>query len=243
MQMIRKTSIELPPLPPGFISSPCDQNKQLSNKRRAPNPPPTTIDETIITSDIYVPSTQTETVETSQQVEVILNLTPTSNNFTIPQEEITPCNSPSPDLVPTSTPVCNSFSNVSNISSISTPVSSNLDPEPAPRKNLSVSNDNLLSAEKLDEKRKDKTRSRFSLMKFLRVGGSGGKSAEKAKLEEIKEKLPPLPKPRLVIVHPLEFNGSIEMVHASTEEYSAVNKGKKLYYVMILHNNISCEIV
>lgn len=61
--------------------------------------------------------------------------------------------------------------------------------------------------------KKDKTRSRFSLKKFLRVGTSASKSAEKLKLEEIKEKHMPSPKPRLVIVHPLELNGSgVEVV-------------------------------
>ncbi|XP_044263078.1 uncharacterized protein LOC123010332 isoform X1 [Tribolium madens] len=74
-------------------------------------------------------------------------------------------------------------------------------PEPAPRKFLSVSTDSLAS----EDKRK---KGRFSLKKFLRRGSSkvdlkGGEELDG----------PPLPKPRLVIVHPSELNGArVEVV-------------------------------
>nr|CAH7749343.1 unnamed protein product [Callosobruchus chinensis] len=83
-------------------------------------------------------------------------------------------------------------------------------PEPAPRKSLSVSTDCLAT----DEKRKQKAR--FSLKKFLRMGSSKDVSKlgpdEVTKTDE-KSESQSNAKPRLVIVHPSELNGSkVEVV-------------------------------
>lgn len=89
-------------------------------------------------------------------------------------------------------------------------------PEPAPRRNISLSHDNLL----IDEKRKGKYK--FSIKKLLRIGSS--KDLDKKELsipspakapckpEELYD-YAPKPKPRLVIIHPLDINGSsVEVV-------------------------------
>lgn len=95
-------------------------------------------------------------------------------------------------------------------------------PEPAPRRNISLSHDNLL----LDDKRKGKLK--FSIKKLLRIGSS--KDLDKKELtiatvtkvtnkaEEIYD-LTPKPKPRLVIIHPLDINGSngVEVVKTNSE--------------------------
>ncbi|XP_021183999.3 uncharacterized protein LOC110371884 isoform X2 [Helicoverpa armigera] len=95
-------------------------------------------------------------------------------------------------------------------------------PEPAPRRNISLSHDNLL----LDDKRKGKLK--FSIKKLLRIGSS--KDLDKKELtvatvtkmshkpEEIYD-LTPKPKPRLVIIHPLDINGSngVEVVKSNCE--------------------------
>ncbi|XP_032516362.2 uncharacterized protein LOC116769400 isoform X1 [Danaus plexippus] len=94
-------------------------------------------------------------------------------------------------------------------------------PEPAPRRNISLSHDNLL----LDEKRKGKLK--FSIKKLLRIGSS--KDLDKKELnvaavakvaskpEEIYD-LTPKPKPRLVIIHPLDINGSnVEVVKTNCD--------------------------
>lgn len=94
-------------------------------------------------------------------------------------------------------------------------------PEPAPRRNISLSHDNLL----LDEKRKGKLK--FSIKKLLRIGSS--KDLDKKELtaptvtkvtsksEDIYD-LTPKPKPRLVIIHPLDINGSsVEVVKSNCE--------------------------
>ncbi|XP_075975648.1 uncharacterized protein LOC142976246 isoform X2 [Anticarsia gemmatalis] len=97
-----------------------------------------------------------------------------------------------------------------------------LTPEPAPRRNISLSHDNLL----LDDKRKGKLK--FSIKKLLRIGSS--KDLDKKELtvaavtkttnktEEIYD-LTPKPKPRLVIIHPLDMNGSngVEVVKSNCE--------------------------
>ncbi|XP_060801412.1 uncharacterized protein LOC106137033 isoform X2 [Amyelois transitella] len=93
-------------------------------------------------------------------------------------------------------------------------------PEPAPRRNISLSHDNLL----LDEKRKGKYK--FSIKKLLRIGSS--KDLDKKELsiptvakvpyktDESIYDLTPKPKPRLVIIHPLDINGSnVEVVKTS----------------------------
>lgn len=94
-------------------------------------------------------------------------------------------------------------------------------PEPAPRRNISLSHDNLL----IDDKRKGKLK--FSIKKLLRIGSS--KDLDKKELtvptvikvtskqEEIYD-LTPKPKPRLVIIHPLDINGSnVEVVKSNCE--------------------------
>ncbi|XP_023013744.2 uncharacterized protein [Leptinotarsa decemlineata] len=86
-------------------------------------------------------------------------------------------------------------------------------PEPLPRKSLSVSTDCLA----IDEKRKDKSKGRFSLKKFLRMGSSKDISKISTETSEIKFEEnfepKPQPKPRLVIVHPCELNGDkVEVV-------------------------------
>ncbi|CAG4974812.1 unnamed protein product [Parnassius apollo] len=94
-------------------------------------------------------------------------------------------------------------------------------PEPAPRRSISLSHDNLL----LDDKRKGKLK--FSIKKLLRIGSS--KDLDKKELsvatvtkvshktEEIYD-LTPKPKPRLVIIHPLDINGSsVEVVKSNCE--------------------------
>lgn len=95
-------------------------------------------------------------------------------------------------------------------------------PEPAPRRNISLSHDNLL----LDEKRKGKLK--FSIKKLLRIGSSKDLDSKKeltvpqvtkvtSKCEDIYD-LTPKPKPRLVIIHPLDINGSsVEVVKSNCE--------------------------
>lgn len=84
-------------------------------------------------------------------------------------------------------------------------------PEPAPRKSLSMSSDCLSNC---DDKKRDKTKGRFSLKRFWRMGANKELtkiSSEILKHEEVD--LAPQPKPRLVIVHPLELNGDkVEVV-------------------------------
>ncbi|XP_053604311.1 uncharacterized protein LOC128671665 isoform X2 [Plodia interpunctella] len=93
-------------------------------------------------------------------------------------------------------------------------------PEPAPRRNISLSHDNLL----LDEKRKGKYK--FSIKKLLRIGSSKDLDKKElsiatvakvsSKIEESIYDLTPKPKPRLVIIHPLDINGSnVEVVKTS----------------------------
>ncbi|KAK9737181.1 hypothetical protein QE152_g10884 [Popillia japonica] len=81
-------------------------------------------------------------------------------------------------------------------------------PEPAPRRSLSLSTDSLSSGT-TEEKKKEK-RGKFSLKKFLRMGSSKDlpkpTTNEVIKPDEIE--VIPQPKPRLVIVHPLELNGA-----------------------------------
>lgn len=95
-------------------------------------------------------------------------------------------------------------------------------PEPAPRRNISLSHDNLL----LDDKRKGKLK--FSIKKLLRIGSSKDLDKKEltvatvtkmtSKAEEIYD-LTPKPKPRLVIIHPLDINGSngVEVVKSNCE--------------------------
>lgn len=157
MQLFKK-SIDLPPLPPITFAS--DANK-TPNKRRAPNPPPSPIIES---------------------VPVMIRCDSMPENISPETEKV--------DIQPL--------------------------PEPAPRKNISVSHENILSEiEKAEDKRKDKSRNKFSLKKFLRVGGNNKhidvKKPEKD-VEQEKVKAPQI-KPRLVIVHPLDINGpTVEVV-------------------------------
>ncbi|XP_077287549.1 uncharacterized protein LOC143912184 isoform X2 [Arctopsyche grandis] len=94
-------------------------------------------------------------------------------------------------------------------------------PEPAPRRSLSLSHDNLIG----DDKKKGKLK--FSLRKLLRLGSS--KELDKkdlniefdhktiSKKDEFSESTP-RPKPRLVIIHPQELNGSsVEVVRNNAD--------------------------
>lgn len=80
-------------------------------------------------------------------------------------------------------------------------------PEPAPRRNISLSTDNLI-AEKNEEKIK-KHRSKFSLKKFLRVG-QARKEVELVAGDDVQPV--PQPKPRLEIIHPSELDGNTVQV-------------------------------
>ncbi|GAB0099695.1 uncharacterized protein DMENIID0001_155820 [Sergentomyia squamirostris] len=78
-------------------------------------------------------------------------------------------------------------------------------PEPAPRKSLSLSQDNLLM-----EKPK---KAKFSIRKFLRMGSSKTMEDSSSKRNGIYEELPGQTKPRLVIIHPIDINTSgVEVV-------------------------------
>ncbi|XP_051164473.1 uncharacterized protein LOC127283559 isoform X2 [Leptopilina boulardi] len=84
-------------------------------------------------------------------------------------------------------------------------------PEPAPRKNISLSQDSLANPERIEEKKK--SRSRFSLKKFLRMGSR--KDVDMtcgygSRMDEIPST--PQPKPRLEIIHPLELDGAAVQV-------------------------------
>ncbi|XP_031787298.1 inner centromere protein A isoform X2 [Nasonia vitripennis] len=89
-------------------------------------------------------------------------------------------------------------------------------PEPAPRRNISLSQDSLAMAagsERIVEEKK-KSRSKFSLKKLLRMGTrkdvdmTGGSSGSRN--DEIPST--PQPKPRLEIIHPLELDGAAVQV-------------------------------
>ncbi|CAH2982415.1 unnamed protein product [Chilo suppressalis] len=94
-------------------------------------------------------------------------------------------------------------------------------PEPAPRRNISLSHDNLL----LDEKRKGKLK--FSIKKLLRIGSSKELDKKELSVATVTKVVPksdeiydlaPKPKPRLVIIHPLDINGSnVEVVKSNCE--------------------------
>lgn len=105
---------------------------------------------------------------------------------------------------------------------------SDIVPEPAPRRNISLSHDNLL----LDDKRKGKYK--FSIKKLLRIGSSKDLDKKElsvatitkvaAKPEEIYD-LTPKPKPRLVIIHPLDINGSsVEVVKSNCEISESIRR-------------------
>lgn len=88
-------------------------------------------------------------------------------------------------------------------------------PEPAPRRILSISTDSLANMD--DSKRKEKTKGKFSLKKFLRMGSTKDLTklpVETCRFDELD--VAPTPKPRLVIVHPSELNGAkVEVVAKS----------------------------
>lgn len=84
-------------------------------------------------------------------------------------------------------------------------------PEPAPRKNISLSQDSLANPERIEEKKK--SRSRFSLKKFLRMGSRKDVDmtcGSAFRMDEIPST--PQPKPRLEIIHPLELDGAAVQV-------------------------------
>ncbi|KAF5295984.1 hypothetical protein FQA39_LY12756 [Lamprigera yunnana] len=91
---------------------------------------------------------------------------------------------------------------------------------PISKKLLSLSTDSL-SGVGVEEKKKEKSKGRFSLKKFLRM--SSNKDLNKSRLdspkyEEVKY-VEPL-RPRLVIVHPLELNGAkVEVVSKPHEQF------------------------
>lgn len=103
------------------------------------------------------------------------------------------------------------------ISNSESQISLNNFPEPAPRKSLSMSIDSLANCE---DKKKDKSKGRFSLKKLLRMGSN--KDLPKTFNDSIKNEEVdglPSPKPRLVIVHPSELNGSkVEVVAKSQDK-------------------------
>lgn len=92
-----------------------------------------------------------------------------------------------------------------------------LQPEPAPRKILSVSTDNLILNENINNS-KIKPKNRFSLKKFLRMGNNNNnnntKELTKSALDLRQQHQQefylqhPQPKPRIVIVHPSELTGA-----------------------------------
>lgn len=87
-------------------------------------------------------------------------------------------------------------------------------PEPSPRRTISLSQDSLANPDRLEEKKK--SRSRFSLKKFLRMGSKKDvdmttMGSSSPKIDEIPTT--PQPKPRLEIIHPLELDGAdVEVV-------------------------------
>ncbi|CAG9132648.1 unnamed protein product [Plutella xylostella] len=96
-------------------------------------------------------------------------------------------------------------------------------PEPAPRRNISLSHDNLL----IEEKRKGH-KYKFSIKKLLRIGSSKDLDKKELTVPPMPKQLPtkneeiydyaPKPKPRLVIIHPLDINGTnVEVVKSNCE--------------------------
>ncbi|KAL7292175.1 hypothetical protein TKK_0014130 [Trichogramma kaykai] len=93
-------------------------------------------------------------------------------------------------------------------------------PEPVPRRVISLSQDSLAPAtvcsgsERIAEEKK-KTRSKFSLKKFLRMGSKKDvdmTSAGSSSLRSDEIPCTPQPKPRLEIIHPLELDGAAVQV-------------------------------
>ncbi|XP_018328356.1 uncharacterized protein LOC108739120 [Agrilus planipennis] len=88
-------------------------------------------------------------------------------------------------------------------------------PDVGPRRTISLSSDNLTSA-KMDDKKKEKAKQRFSLKKFLRMNSSNKEFITKDFVDAPKQdsqKQNSNSKQRLVIVHPSELNGEkIEVV-------------------------------
>ncbi|KAK4882957.1 hypothetical protein RN001_006276 [Aquatica leii] len=85
---------------------------------------------------------------------------------------------------------------------------------PVSRKLLSLSSDSLTTIG-IEEKKKEKSKGRFSLKKFLRMNSNKDLSKvriDSPKYEEVKY-VEPQARPRLVIVHPLDLNGAkVEVV-------------------------------
>ncbi|KAL1516397.1 hypothetical protein ABEB36_000315 [Hypothenemus hampei] len=92
-------------------------------------------------------------------------------------------------------------------------------PSPAPRKSLSISTDNLVN--NVDDKRKAK--GRFSLRKFLRMSSNKDVSRFSGDTLSMGNVNGPKPRPRLVIVHPSELNGSKVEVVAKPDQIPEMN--------------------
>ncbi|XP_011500954.1 PREDICTED: serine/arginine repetitive matrix protein 2-like [Ceratosolen solmsi marchali] len=86
-------------------------------------------------------------------------------------------------------------------------------PEPAPRRNMSLSQDSLAAGDRLVEEKK-KGRSKFSLKKFLRMGSRKDVDMTGSSSGSRNVEIPstPQPKPRLEIIHPLELDGAAVQV-------------------------------
>lgn len=103
-------------------------------------------------------------------------------------------------------------------------------PEPAPRNSLSLSQDNLL----LDDKNK-KTKNKFSIKKFLRMGSNKPNEPIYDKKEGVYGKVNaengdgtgiPATKPRLVIIHPIDINQMEVEVVKELAKVSEIVTGK-----------------
>ncbi|XP_033209949.1 uncharacterized protein LOC117168421 isoform X2 [Belonocnema kinseyi] len=96
-------------------------------------------------------------------------------------------------------------------------------PEPAPRRNISLSQDSLANPERTEEKKK--SRSRFSLKKFLRMGSRKDVDMTCGSTSSRMNEIPstPQPKPRLEIIHPLELDGAAVQV-LGNEGHSRVSE-------------------
>ncbi|KAK5649960.1 hypothetical protein RI129_000989 [Pyrocoelia pectoralis] len=83
-------------------------------------------------------------------------------------------------------------------------------PKPPPSKKILSQSTDSLTTIGIEDKKKEKTKGRFSLKKFLRMSSSKDVNKgrnDSPKYEEVKF-IESQPRPRLVIVHPLDLNGA-----------------------------------
>ena len=148
-------------LPREEIETP-ETESARTQKRQAPKPPPTPVEEISSSPLPLIPPVGEDTVVT--------------------KEPVLPCDIENE----VSTPQC---------------------PEPVPRK--------ILTTPESDKKKTSTGKAKFSLKKFLRLGGSKeDKTGDQVVVEEL-----PVPRPRLEIIHPSELNGSnVEVVGRSADE-------------------------